>query len=140
MLSERAKENNVIVTYTNTIGGQDELVFDGQSMVIDQRGKLIASGKQFEEELLTVDIKVPALLRTLTQKAPAEQRKKYGDLVDFVAVSHKPSVKRKPLPPTRPAVALSVCEEVLPCPCARDEGLFAQERIQGRGHRALGRH
>jgi NAD+ synthase (glutamine-hydrolysing) len=112
MLRERAKENNVIVTYTNTIGGQDELVFDGQSMVIDQRGKLIASGKQFGEELLTVDIKVPTLLRTLSQKALAEQREKYGDLIDFVAISHKPSVKRKPLPPARPIVVLSVCEEV----------------------------
>jgi NAD+ synthase (glutamine-hydrolysing) len=112
MLRERAKENTVIVTYTNTVGGQDELVFDGQSMVIDQRGKLIASGKQFEEELLTVDIKIPTLRPTVSLKTLAEQRKKYGDRIDFVAISHKPPVKRKPLPPARPTVVLSVCEEV----------------------------
>jgi NAD+ synthase (glutamine-hydrolysing) len=53
----------VVVTYTNTVGGQDELVFDGQSMVIDRNGKLLAIGRQFEEELMTVDIRVPALSR-----------------------------------------------------------------------------
>ncbi len=112
MLSERAKENGVLISYTNTVGGQDELVFDGQSVVIDQTGKLIACGKQFEEELLTVDIIVPTLLRTLSLKKLEEQRKKYSDLLDFIVVSHKQSLKRKPLPPTHPTGILSDCEEV----------------------------
>jgi NAD+ synthase (glutamine-hydrolysing) len=112
MLAERAKENNIIVTYTNTVGGQDELVFDGQSMVIDRTGKLIASGKQFKEELLTVDIKIPTLRSTVSLKTREEQRKKYGDLLDFIVVSHQQPTRREPLTPARPKSVLSGCEEV----------------------------
>ena len=39
VLATRARENRVIVTYTNTVGGQDELVFDGCSVIVDQTGK-----------------------------------------------------------------------------------------------------
>ena len=40
ILKEQAKKNNVFVSYVNMVGGQDELVFDGQSMVIDPKGKV----------------------------------------------------------------------------------------------------
>ncbi len=56
-----------VISYTNTVGGQDELVFDGQSMVIDRNGKVLARGKQFEEELLTVDIPVPGYYDPLSR-------------------------------------------------------------------------
>ena len=41
MLAERAREDNVIITYTNMVGGQDELVFDGHSIVIDKKGNML---------------------------------------------------------------------------------------------------
>ena len=50
MLATRAVDNGVLVCYVNTVGGQDELVFDGASMVFDQTGRLLARGRQFEEE------------------------------------------------------------------------------------------
>src|SRR5512144_116400 len=56
MLARRARENKVFIVYTNTVGGQDELVFDGYSMVLDPKGRLLAAGKQFEEDLITCDI------------------------------------------------------------------------------------
>jgi NAD+ synthase (glutamine-hydrolysing) len=56
MLTERAKAACAYVCYTNGVGGQDELVFDGQSMVVDARGRLVARAGQFQEELLIVDI------------------------------------------------------------------------------------
>jgi NAD+ synthase (glutamine-hydrolysing) len=56
ILTERAKAAGAYVCYTNGVGGQDELVFDGQSMVFDPRGEMIARAAQFEEELLVVDI------------------------------------------------------------------------------------
>src|SRR5512147_29285 len=59
MLTTRAKRNNVFIVYGNTVGGQDELVFDGHSLLIDPKGKLLASGKQFEEDLVTADIRLP---------------------------------------------------------------------------------
>ncbi len=63
MLATRARENGVIVTYTNTVGGQDELVFDGNSVVLDQDGDVIARGRAFEEDLLVVDLDIQAVAR-----------------------------------------------------------------------------
>ncbi len=56
MLSKRALDNRVVVVYLNTVGGQDELVFDGGSLVIDKTGEIIVRGRQFEEELIISDI------------------------------------------------------------------------------------
>ncbi|MCX6831560.1 MAG: NAD+ synthase [candidate division Zixibacteria bacterium] len=56
MLQDRARSNRCYVGYINSVGGQDELVFDGASLVIDPTGKVIARAAQFAEELLVVDI------------------------------------------------------------------------------------
>ena len=56
MLAERARENNAIVCYVNLVGGQDELVFDGGSMVLDAQGRVLTRAAQFEEELLVCDL------------------------------------------------------------------------------------
>ena len=56
MLADRARDNGVYVFYTNLVGGQDELVFDGGSCVFSPSGDVLARGKQFEEDLLLVDI------------------------------------------------------------------------------------
>ncbi len=64
MLSTRASDNVAIIVYDNLVGGQDELVFDGNSMVLNEKGQLIARGKQFEEDLIVVDLDVEAVFRT----------------------------------------------------------------------------
>jgi NAD+ synthase (glutamine-hydrolysing) len=107
MLSERAKENGVVITYTNTVGGQDELVFDGQSVVIDRNGKVIARGRQFEEELLTMDIPVPGA----TIRFP-DDREQFSDFMDYVSLSEQSAKIKRPLPVGRPSKPLSECEEV----------------------------
>jgi NAD+ synthase (glutamine-hydrolysing) len=56
MLSERALENRAYVAYLNLVGGQDELVFDGGSVVFDPQGKILTRAKFFEEDFLVVDI------------------------------------------------------------------------------------
>jgi NAD+ synthase (glutamine-hydrolysing) len=56
LLSERAKSARAYVCYTNGVGGQDELVFDGQSMIFDPGGELVARAGQFQEELVVVDL------------------------------------------------------------------------------------
>jgi NAD+ synthase (glutamine-hydrolysing) len=63
MLATRAGDNTVVVAYNNLVGGQDELVFDGDSMVFDESGELIARGKQFEEELVLADVDIDAVFR-----------------------------------------------------------------------------
>jgi NAD+ synthase (glutamine-hydrolysing) len=64
MLGTRASDNVAIVVYTNLVGGQDELVFDGNSMVLNEKGELIARGRQFEEDLIVTDLDVEAVFRT----------------------------------------------------------------------------
>lgn len=61
MISTRASDNIVIVAYLNSVGGQDELVFDGQSFVVNQIGDIIARGKQFEEDILILDLDLDAV-------------------------------------------------------------------------------
>lgn len=56
LVSTRALENHVTIAYVNMTGGQDELVFDGGSFILDTLGKTILKGKQFEEELITFDL------------------------------------------------------------------------------------
>ncbi|GBL20667.1 probable glutamine-dependent NAD(+) synthetase [Acidimicrobiaceae bacterium] len=59
MISARAKDNTCVVAYVNQIGGQDELVFDGGSMIMSASGSLVASAAQFAEELLVCDLSLP---------------------------------------------------------------------------------
>jgi NAD+ synthase (glutamine-hydrolysing) len=63
MISTRATDNVAIVAYCNLVGGQDELVFDGGSLIFDQKGELIARGKQFEEDLVLADLDMEAVFR-----------------------------------------------------------------------------
>jgi NAD+ synthase (glutamine-hydrolysing) len=55
----RAQEAGCALAYVNMVGGQDELVFDGDSLVVDEQGQLLARAPQFEEGLLTVDLDLP---------------------------------------------------------------------------------
>src|SRR4029079_872814 len=56
MLVQRARDSLAYVAFCNLVGGQDELVFDGYSLVVDQDGELVARGPQFEEDLIVCDI------------------------------------------------------------------------------------
>ena len=89
MLATRARENGVVLTYTNAVGGQDELVFDGNSVILDHQGEVIARGKAFEEDLIVADLNMEAVART----------KRTG---------------RKKLLPRRVASAVEVCAAPLP--------------------------
>jgi NAD+ synthase (glutamine-hydrolysing) len=59
LLQRLAGQHGVFIVYANLIGGQDELLFDGSSMVLNNRGEIIASASPFVEEILYVDIEVP---------------------------------------------------------------------------------
>ncbi len=64
MLATRAQDNAVTVVYVNMVGGQDELVFDGGSVIFSESGELLARAHQFEEELNVADIDINSILRT----------------------------------------------------------------------------
>lgn len=58
MLCTRAEDNAVALAYCNLIGGQDELVFDGNSVIISESGHILARGRGFEEDLVVADINI----------------------------------------------------------------------------------
>lgn len=63
MLSTRAADNRAYLAYCNLVGGQDELVFDGQSMIFDPQGQLIARAGQFVEDFVVADLDLKEVLR-----------------------------------------------------------------------------
>src|SRR6266850_840882 len=75
MLATRASDNTVIVAYNNLVGGQDELVFDGDSLVFDENGEIIGRGKQFEEDLVVVDLDVESVFRKRLHDPRRRQQK-----------------------------------------------------------------
>lgn len=56
LVTRRATETSTVVAYVNIVGGQDDLVFDGDSVVVDERGAILARAPQFVEHLLLVDV------------------------------------------------------------------------------------
>jgi NAD+ synthase (glutamine-hydrolysing) len=75
MLASRALDCNAVIAYLNTVGGQDELVFDGQSLVLDADGSLLARAPQFEEDLILIDLDIrsePAA--AASERNPSMQR------------------------------------------------------------------
>jgi NAD+ synthase (glutamine-hydrolysing) len=78
MLRVRARDNSSFVALCNAVGGQDELIFDGHSVVIDDEGELIARAPGFEEALLVVDVDpvaaVARRLRDVRRRALARER------------------------------------------------------------------
>ncbi len=74
MLAERAKQNNVVVSYTNMVGGQDEVVFDGNSMIVDRMGTVVTRAGAFEEELLVADLFFDGEARPAGRKTRVRQQ------------------------------------------------------------------
>ena len=64
MIATRAMDNELFVAYLNTVGGQDELVFDGASAVYDMDGRPVVQGPAFEEDLVLVDLDVESVFRS----------------------------------------------------------------------------
>jgi NAD+ synthase (glutamine-hydrolysing) len=107
MIATRAEDNAIAIGYCNLVGGQDELVFDGQSLVVDEDGALIARGAAFEEDLVVVDL---PLQRVFEERLRDPRRRKHrpgarADVgVERVALGERRADEQPPLPET-PAVA-----------------------------------
>src|SRR4051812_3356321 len=106
LVQRRAAEARAPIVYCNQVGGQDELVFDGDSMVVAADGALLARAPQFVEHLLTVDL-------TLDPSAVGERRDgRIGPMtVTRRVLSEEPAPAFEPRPATV-AEPLSDCEEV----------------------------
>lgn len=106
MLKNRAQETRSFIAYCNLVGGQDELVFDGHSVVIDPTGDVIACGKQFSEDLVVADLDVSGLETRRSSSSSWVCRDKVwkteAPVVKEVVVSDKEiSLKKIPFAVTR---------------------------------------
>ena len=88
MFITRARDNSCFVAFCNTVGGQDELIFDGHSVVLDDEGTVIARAPGFEEALLFADIEpkevIGRRLRDVRRRALARER----DAIPAVEIIH----------------------------------------------------
>jgi NAD+ synthase (glutamine-hydrolysing) len=101
MLRGRVAEAGCAVAYVNQVGGQDELVFDGDSLIVGPDGALLASGAQFETDLVLVDLPIgPHRPHAVTE------------LVPRIVVSEPRQSERATLTPVPPRDALSDHAEV----------------------------
>jgi NAD+ synthase (glutamine-hydrolysing) len=64
MVSTRASDNVAVFAFANLVGGQDELVFDGNSLIMDEKGRCLARGERFKEDLVLADIDIENVFRT----------------------------------------------------------------------------
>jgi NAD+ synthase (glutamine-hydrolysing) len=89
MFVTRARDNSCFIAFCNTVGGQDELIFDGHSCVIDDEGTVLARAPGFEEALLVVDVEpkevIGRRLRDVRRRALAREREEIPP-VDIIHV------------------------------------------------------
>jgi NAD+ synthase (glutamine-hydrolysing) len=109
MLATRAADHAAFVAYVNLVGGQDELVFDGGSMVLGPRGELVAQAAQFAEELLVVDIDLDDALRTRLQD-PRRRKARWQDGAGVAHVALAPHEHA-----ARPPIAARLAPPLAPC-------------------------
>ncbi|UCD08525.1 MAG: NAD+ synthase [Dehalococcoidales bacterium] len=117
MISTRAADNVAVFVYNNLVGGQDELVFDGNSLVMDETGTLIAQGKQFEEDLIIADIDVESVFRARLhdprwRKELLLHEEQGWRQIGKIIVSEIPYSTNKPILPSRQVESLDQNAEV----------------------------
>jgi len=95
MLATRAADASCALAYVNQVCGQDELVFDGGSMVFDADGVMVARAALFVEELLISDITIAPVYR---KRLLDPRGRRTDEQMNLVMVSHQPVVHDEPLP------------------------------------------
>ncbi|HNT76779.1 MAG TPA: NAD+ synthase [Anaerolineae bacterium] len=108
MLATRAADNAALVVFCNMVGGQDELIFDGGSLILDEHGEILARGAQFTEDFVVADVDVGAVFRWRLHDPRRRQ----------VRTEQLPVIPLAPLPesPPRPPLVPHIVE--LPTPVA----------------------
>ena len=112
MLATRAADNGLFVAYVNLVGGQDELVFDGGSLIFDPEGEIVSEAAQFEEQILVADLDVEAVFRSRLRD-PRTRKERGADLTHIgkpvnVRLSEYSENAVKPALPYVPTQAESV--------------------------------
>jgi NAD+ synthase (glutamine-hydrolysing) len=111
MLATRAADNVAVVAFCNLVGGQDELVFAGGSVIFDERGEVVARGAQFEEDLIVADVDVGSVFRQRLHD-PRLRKEKVANVRTTALPPLKQQVLRSDLPAPHVVEPLPLLEEV----------------------------
>ena len=116
MIGTRAADNGLFVAYLNMVGGQDELVFDGASLVCDMTGEVIARSPAFVEDLLVMDLDIEAVFRSrlrtpLSRKENSTILREVGEARTTIVSDYR-EADRPPLEPAAQASVMGPVEEV----------------------------
>jgi NAD+ synthase (glutamine-hydrolysing) len=112
MISTRALDDQVCVAYVNMVGGQDELVFDGASLIVNERGECIARGLAFEEDFVVADLDLEAVFRArLHDSRRRKEKLRARDEATRISLPPLPALEAQALPP-REVAAPAPLEEV----------------------------
>jgi NAD+ synthase (glutamine-hydrolysing) len=125
LCQRRAREAGAVLAYANMMGGQDELVFDGDSIIVDAAGALLARGPQFEEALVLADVDLPAadLSRPAGQEPadPADGTTMTVDRIELPLLPAPPGAT----PPGADSGLCSVLSKALPPPLSDTAEVYA---------------
>jgi NAD+ synthase (glutamine-hydrolysing) len=106
MLATRASDSLAIVVHNNLVGGQDELVFDGNSLIVNQKGEVVARGKQFDEDFIVADLDVESVFRSQLhdprrRKETQWVKERLRDATKIEIPSEYSNIAKPSLPPRR---------------------------------------
>jgi len=111
MLATRAADDLVCLAFVNTVGGQDELVFDGQSFIFNEKGERIARGRAFEEDLVVADLDLDEIFRARLHDSRRRKEKLRAAGPTRISLPSLP-LREKPKPPAHEIQALEPVEEI----------------------------
>ena len=105
MLTTRATDNVAVVAYCNLVGGQDEIVFDGSSIILDERGKVLAQAKSFEEDFVVADVNLRGILRQRLRDPRRRKESFHAPYKKMSVISLTPPTDKNAKPPISPTIA-----------------------------------
>src|SRR5436190_10372114 len=112
MLATRASDDIVCLAFVNTVGGQDELIFDGHSFIFNEKGEVIARGRAFEEDLVIADLDLDQVFRARLHDSRRRKEKLRSESgAKRISLPALPP-RDKPKLPVREIEALEPIEEV----------------------------
>ncbi len=114
LLTGRVTECNVPIIYVNMIGGQDELIFDGGSLVLDTDGEILVRGRYFREELITVCLDMPEGKKSVQGRSVRKLKTLVAEneIVENIKIPDQKAYKQKPECRNRKIRTIRVDEEV----------------------------
>ncbi|TMQ22038.1 MAG: NAD+ synthase [Candidatus Rokuibacteriota bacterium] len=112
MIATRAADEVVCLAFVNTAGGQDELVFDGGSLIVNERGETVARGRQFAEDFVVADLDLDGVFHARLRDSRRRKEKLDAAQTPRRLLTSLPAPAAPPLPPREVLAPLAPVDEV----------------------------